>query len=72
MNEVVGCIGVQRMTSTEALEDSCKSAKESGVKLERADELRRVVREPCLYSKAEPVFRILVSQHYSMYSRLCS
>ena len=54
MNEVVGCIGVQRMTSTEALEDSCKSAKESGVKLERADELRRVVREPCLYSKADP------------------
>ena len=30
VNEVVGCVGVQRMTSTEALEDSCKSAKESG------------------------------------------
>jgi hypothetical protein len=29
-NEVVGCGGVQRMTSTEALEDVCKSAKESG------------------------------------------
>jgi len=30
VNEVVGYGGVQRMTSTEALEDSCKSAKESG------------------------------------------
>jgi hypothetical protein len=40
VNEVVGCGGFQRMTSTEALEDDiCKSAKESGVKLERADEL---------------------------------
>jgi hypothetical protein len=29
-NEVVGRGGVQRMTSTEALEDVCKSAKESG------------------------------------------
>jgi len=31
VNEVGDCcLGVQRMTSTEALEDSCKSAKESG------------------------------------------
>ena len=30
VNEVVGYDGVQRMTSTEALEDGCKSAKESG------------------------------------------
>jgi hypothetical protein len=69
VNEVVGYSGVQRMTSTEALEDSCKSAKESGVKLERADELGRVVRSPCLYSKAELVCRILMSQQPSMYFR---